>query len=267
MIGIYVIKCNQIDKIYIGSSKNIFKRFNRHKKDLENNKHHNIYLQRAYLKYGKETFEFEVIEETFIEELREIEQMYLDCLDFKFLFNISKSSTGGDLISNHPLNFEFRKLQSKLISERNAKLTKSELKEKFGQPGILNGMYGKKHTEETKNILSIKAKDYHKNNPNPMLGKSLSKEARKKISIASSKRTGNKNSFYGKTHTEENKNKMKLARLGRIPTNAKVVLIDGFKYASIEEASRKLSIPPTTISYRCKSSSFLNYKIMETSND
>lgn len=267
MIGIYSIKCKQVNKMYIGSSKEIFKRFKRHKKDLENNKHHCIYLQRAYNKYGKESFYFEIIEETLLEELRDVEQMYLDCLDFKFLFNISKSSTGGDLISNHPLNNEYRILQSKLVSERHAKLTKAELKEKFGQLGNLNGMYGKNHTEETKFILSKKAKEYYKNNPNPMLGKTLSKEAREKISLASSKRIGDKNSFYGKRHTEETKNKLRLANLGKIPSNAKVVLINNIKYASIKEASRKLNICAATISYRCKSNSFLNYKIIKTSND
>ncbi len=59
--GIYKIP-NKIDgKMYVGSSKNLKRRGNNHLKSLENNEHHNIFLQRAYNKYGKENFSFEVI--------------------------------------------------------------------------------------------------------------------------------------------------------------------------------------------------------------
>jgi len=57
-IGIYKITCN--DKLYIGSSNNIRKRWRRHINDLNGNKHINIHLQRAFDKYGINNFKFEI---------------------------------------------------------------------------------------------------------------------------------------------------------------------------------------------------------------
>jgi group I intron endonuclease len=59
--GIYRISCNEHS--YIGSSINIYYRLKRHISDLLRNKHANKYMQNAFNKYGKDSFEFEVIEE------------------------------------------------------------------------------------------------------------------------------------------------------------------------------------------------------------
>lgn len=61
--GIYLIKNIINNKIYIGSTINFNTRQYLHFRDLEKNQHCNKYLQRAYKKYGKESFLFEVIEE------------------------------------------------------------------------------------------------------------------------------------------------------------------------------------------------------------
>lgn len=50
------------NKVYIGLSNNIKKRYSRHKNDLKNNKHSNSHLQNAYNKYGKENFIFEILD-------------------------------------------------------------------------------------------------------------------------------------------------------------------------------------------------------------
>jgi predicted GIY-YIG superfamily endonuclease len=50
--GIYYIKNITNNKLYIGSSKDILKRFYEHKRLLRHNKHHSIRLQRAWDKYG-----------------------------------------------------------------------------------------------------------------------------------------------------------------------------------------------------------------------
>jgi group I intron endonuclease len=60
--GIYIIRNLVNDKIYVGSSVNIKKRFNQHKNSLRKNKHHNKYLQKSWNKYKEESFEFIVIE-------------------------------------------------------------------------------------------------------------------------------------------------------------------------------------------------------------
>lgn len=60
--GIYQIKNLKNDKVYIGSSKAIYKRWYDHKSKLLKNKHDNPYLQHAWNKYGEECFKFSIIE-------------------------------------------------------------------------------------------------------------------------------------------------------------------------------------------------------------
>jgi len=80
--GIYKIENLVNGKVYIGSSINIKERWRRHKKDLRKNKHHSIYLQRSWDKYGEVNFKFEVVELLINkEELLEKEQLYIDKYD------------------------------------------------------------------------------------------------------------------------------------------------------------------------------------------
>jgi group I intron endonuclease len=66
------------DKKYIGSAINYDVRIKRHLNDLKVGRHHSSKLQRFYDKYGKEVFNFEIIEiVTNIDLLIEIEQKWL----------------------------------------------------------------------------------------------------------------------------------------------------------------------------------------------
>lgn len=76
--GIYIITNTTNDKIYIGSSVNMYSRWKRHIKDLNNNKHHSKYLQNSWFKYGEENFTFEIIEQCERSKLIEREQVWLD---------------------------------------------------------------------------------------------------------------------------------------------------------------------------------------------
>jgi len=78
--GIYCIT-NIIDgKRYIGSSVDVFDRWNHHIHQLMNGKHANRYLQRAWNKHGEEAFEFKILAECIDRSaLLFIEQIYLDC--------------------------------------------------------------------------------------------------------------------------------------------------------------------------------------------
>jgi group I intron endonuclease len=78
MSGIYGIRNLVNNKIYIGSAINFRKRKNSHFSALKKNKHHNIYLQRAYNKYGDNNFLFFVIEFCDNAALIDREQFYLD---------------------------------------------------------------------------------------------------------------------------------------------------------------------------------------------
>lgn len=264
--GIYLIKTNKYNKVYLGSSKNIESRFKRHIKDLEKNKHHNIYLQNIWNKHTGYVFTYEILEVVEKEFLFEIEQMYLDCIDFNILLNVSKQASGGDLISYHPNNKNFRLLQSKLVSERMYLMTREEKINMFSKPGALNGMYNKKHTQETKQKMSQnRTKKYGKDNH--MFGTTLSKERRFNLSQAAKLRTGDKNPFYGKRHSNKTKEKLHLKNLGNKPPNQIKVIINNVVYDSLSDAAKVFKCTRTTISNRCKSKSFLNYLFVETSND
>lgn len=76
--GIYKITNIINNKIYIGSSNNIYKRKREHFCTLENGTHCNAHLQRAYNFYGKNNFKFEIIEICEEKYLLEVEQIYLN---------------------------------------------------------------------------------------------------------------------------------------------------------------------------------------------
>lgn len=76
---IYKIQNSVNGKFYVGSTINLSARRQEHFRDLTLNKHHSKALQRAFNKYGKDSFTFEIIE--FVEDetkLIEIEQFYID---------------------------------------------------------------------------------------------------------------------------------------------------------------------------------------------
>lgn len=86
---IYNIRNIINDNIYIGSAVHFNKRIYQHKFDFKNNIHHSIYLQRAYNKYGKDNFIFEIIE--YVDDTSNLikrEQLWINF--FKPVYNMAK---------------------------------------------------------------------------------------------------------------------------------------------------------------------------------
>jgi len=267
--GIYKIENIINGKLYVGSAKDFGQRWERHKKDLANNRHSSIKLQRSYNKYGPDNFRFSIIEKVeykkdlFIER----EQYYIDSLDSKLNgYNIADASFG-DVLSNHPNKDEIRKKIIETSRANIAKLSKEERKEKWSRPGEKNGMYGKTHSSEVRKFIS----DNNIGRTSPIKGKKFedymdedsAKERKLKLSESAKKRTGEKNPFYGKTHSDETRNRIKEANKGNIPTNRKAVIIDEVEYPSYNHAARALDIKVTTIRWRCLSENekFKNYQL------
>lgn len=96
LCGIYKIVCTTNNKIYIGSSLNIKKRWRYHVQDLKRGNHRNSHLQRAWNKYGSEMFKFLIIEIVpKSENLINREQYWLDTLESyndSVGFNICKTA-------------------------------------------------------------------------------------------------------------------------------------------------------------------------------
>ena len=152
MCGVYKI-VNMINgKIYIGSTKDFKDRWNRHLRQLRRGKHHSKHLQRAYDKYGENSFSFEIIEICAEEQRLEREQYYLDTL-LPFGdrgYNESKQATN-----------------CVLYGEDNGM---------YGKRGEDNPNFGRKKKEETKKKMSMAAKGKKKTE----LSKHKLSETRKK---------------------------------------------------------------------------------------
>lgn len=93
--GIYKIENTINKKAYIGQSKNIPLRFSNHKYELNKNIHPNHHLQRAWNKYGKENFIFEILCECSIEKLNE-KEIYFIGLYSSFEHGYNKTEGGTD---------------------------------------------------------------------------------------------------------------------------------------------------------------------------
>lgn len=78
--GVYKIKCLEDNMIYIGSSKNIKRRWQAHKYELRKGNHANMFLQEGWDKHGEKNFEFSILEECPEEDRFELEQGYLNNL-------------------------------------------------------------------------------------------------------------------------------------------------------------------------------------------
>lgn len=94
--GIYFISNLVNNKIYVGQSISIEKRWVHHKWKLRENNHENIKLQNAWNKYGEENFEFSIVCECEEKQLNTLEQYYILNLE-SYLPNVGYNITlGGD---------------------------------------------------------------------------------------------------------------------------------------------------------------------------
>lgn len=223
-------------KFYIGSTFYPNKRKSQHFSSLKNKKHHNIYLQRSYSKYGVDNFNFVILHEESVSndrELKDIEAEFIANLNPEY--NIG-GTTGGDNLTKHPRRDEIIKQIKDTINLNISSMTEEERKIKWGRPG--------------------------KGNPNWNGGSSFNYCAcgtkiaiTAKTCIKCRDIKGNNNPFYGKTHTEEAKKKISEAAKGRIPSNAKEVFADGDIYPSLSSAARAFNITTGAMHYRVNSTS------------
>ncbi len=146
--GIYQIR-NIIDnKRYIGQSVDIKSRWAHHKYSLNKGNHYNKYLQKAWNKYNKCNFIFEILQECNKECLNELEEQYAESFCDK-LYNLSKDFTSRE--------------------------------------GIKNPFYGKTHLKESKIKMSNWKKNNYLGENNPNYGIKHPKEIGLKMTLNNSK--------------------------------------------------------------------------------
>jgi group I intron endonuclease len=155
--GIYKIESRiKPERIYIGSSVNISKRWCYHKEDLCKNKHHSKKLQRHYNKYGKEDLIFSVIIGCEKEDLIHTEQFFIDSYLPYFNNNIKANSRLGIKASLES------KLKMSISAKKRGYSQIAILKMAEANRGKKGGMHGLCHSEETKQKMSKIAKGKRK---------------------------------------------------------------------------------------------------------
>lgn len=257
MGGLYEIKNRLSGKVYVGVASDFPRRFNRHRYELRHNRHHCLYLQRAWNKYGEAAFDFVIVKECTMAEALRLEQERLQ--DLSNLYNVSPCSSGGDLISCHPEREQIIAKMKASLTQHFEKMSPAERQAVYGLSGERNGMYGRSHTPEVRQKISehLRSLDL-RGERSARFGMKMSKEARQKMSEAASRRVGKANHFYGKHHSEETKAKLSHQRKGKKPTNMRCIVADDVVYESVTEAARQLGVTPALIVYRLKSTKY-NY--------
>lgn len=144
--GVYKISNSSNGKCYIGSSIDIDRRRLEHFSALLHNKHINQHLQNAYNKYGRECFEFEIIEiveitDNIKQNLLSREQFWID--NIKPEYNIL-------LVAGSTLGYHHTEETKRRISKTTTGVKKSAEHSRH----ISEGQKGKILTEEHKEKLS-----------------------------------------------------------------------------------------------------------------
>jgi group I intron endonuclease len=152
--GIYHILNSQNGKFYVGSAKNLRERIGRHYKG----KRSNLPLQKAFNKYGKESFTvgIEVWDSLSSKDLLEIEQWYLDIYYsncWEGTYNISPIAGGGNIRSYWDEDKQ-REFRQKISGENHPMFGKkhsSESKQKMSESrkGENNHLFGKERSDST----------------------------------------------------------------------------------------------------------------------
>lgn len=197
--GIYKITNVINGKIYIGSAVNCFRRlFNEHLKDLIKNKHINTHLQRAFNKYGKENFNFEVLEYVIDkDDLIKREQYYFNTI----LFATEKN----DKFKKNSYNIA--RIAGSCLGTKRSEECKEKASERMKgkNVGENNPNYNNKWSDEQKKNLSNKLTGISLEDK---VGKEKAEIIKNELSDRMKLLIGDKNYMFGKKHSEESKEKI-----------------------------------------------------------
>lgn len=180
--GIYKITNTVNGKVYIGQSIDIERRHHEHNVKLNNNNHHNSYLQNSWNKYGESKFSHEIIEKCDVSQLNDREEYWISKYD-SFNNNLGYNLTSG-------------------------------------------GGQGTKVSDITKKKLSDQRIGKFTGEDNPFFGKTHSEELKERVRQMNIENCGDKHYFYGKHHSEETKAKTREtigeSRVGSSNSNSKI---------------------------------------------
>ena len=196
--GIYCIENTITHKKYIGQSVDIYSRWQKHKSELSRNSHENDYLQKAWNKYGENSFVFTILEECTEMQLDEREIYYINyfkTLNRDYGYNLESGGQGASRTrSKETVNKLKSSVKKSYENDPSLKeLRKESALKQWSNPSIKskitgenNGMFGRHHTEEAKQkIREARLKNIAPNrNRNPVICIELNKEFQDAITAA-----------------------------------------------------------------------------------
>lgn len=254
--GIYRIINSKTGASYVGSSLNIEKRIKRHTKELLNGSHYNVKLLADFKSYGKDVFDFEILQEIQTDSLLDIrevlyklEDQYIQTLKTKIVgYNIADAKFG-NVLQYHPDKENIIKRR-----EHSRKLWLDNLTDSQRQAHLENQYLGSANPN-WKDHLCHNCKK---------CGKELSHHGKhgKGYCTSCRDRSGVNNPFYGKKHSEETIEKLRAINKNRTGKNnplSKKVYSDGLIFDSMTECAKHLGKSVGTIVHRVKSPNFPNY--------
>ena len=140
---VYAIENTINNNIYVGATERGERRLKEHKCRLNCNKHCNKYLQNDYNKYGKENFKFYFIDIFFCNN------------DDKFLLEeVYTKKYGEDILYNYVCGSQYTKKGIEMLSGCHIGV----------QARDKHPMFGKKHTDESREKMSKSLKQAYSNN-------------------------------------------------------------------------------------------------------
>lgn len=172
--GIYCIENINNNKKYIGQSVNIYKRWRTHKSNLNQHRHVNDYLQRAWDKYGENCFRFYILEVCDILQLDEFEIKYIEQFDTTNIqsgYNLNTGGNGNPSPSEY-VRQKMRDNHADVSGENNPNYGKhmsDDIKQKMvanrnTPKGENHVNYGKTFSEETKAKMRANHADFSGSN-------------------------------------------------------------------------------------------------------
>ena len=142
-MGIYKITNLVNNKIYVGSSTNIKKRWRDHKWYLKENKHHNSHLQASVNKYGIGLFKFNI---------------ELEC-DVKLLLIEERKVINKYNSNDRTCGYNVNDPEHAFLNKKHSEETKKKLSlQKIGNKNPMYGKFGNKHPNYDKK-MSLKSRN------------------------------------------------------------------------------------------------------------
>lgn len=219
--GIYYIKNLINNKYYVGQSVNIKQRWKREKIELSRdtdawNKH----LQAAWRLYGKENFEFSIIEECLSSQLDERERYWISVFD-SFNNGYNQSTGGGGFRGNNLTEEQRNKISEsvkKTLTEERLQRLADQITQYWSDPT--------KHAECSKRSLEWWSDPKNK----------------EKMSGVNNKNYGKKRDWWAEKYSGINSSNHKTC----------IQIETGKFYCTLTEASNEVGVGVGTISMACK---------------